>query len=395
MRPTDRIRLSKKVVEDLLPFADARRHVYDDAVPGLAVCVTPRGSKSFYWIGRVGKSVSRLQLGKWPQMSIDAAREEAKRVSADVVSGVTPKPRKVEAKIALRLGNVWQWYFAEVAQKKHKSWRSQEKVWLRDWADWSRQRVADIRQADVVQRLNRIRDEYGPGAMNKAIDLIRNLYGTAKNTFGIDLIDFTQGLEKHVFESRDRFLKPEEVAKFFDAVNQLKQLTSRDFFRLCIFTGARRQNILEMRWDEIDLQAGEWRIPGSKSKNNREMRITLSDAALAVLQERKAASLGSQWVLPSTNSSTGHMTEPKAAMERIRELSGIENIRIHDLRRTLGSWQALTGASLIEIGKSLGHRSTSATQVYARLTDDSVSASINKAISAILLAAKTDSAETK
>ena len=62
----------------------------------------------------------------------------------------------------------------------------------------------------------------------------------------------------------------------------------------------------------------------------------------------------------------------------------IENLRIHDIRRTLGSYQAITGASLHVIGKSLGHKSSISTQIYARLTTDPVRASMETATNKML-----------
>ena len=82
------------------------------------------------------------------------------------------------------------------------------------------------------------------------------------------------------------------------------------------------------------------------------------------------------------------MTDPKAAWDRVRERAGLPDVRMHDLRRTLGSWQAATGASLPVIGKSLGHKSTAVTQVYARLDLDPVRLSVNTAVAAMTLAAK-------
>jgi integrase len=69
---------------------------------------------------------------------------------------------------------------------------------------------------------------------------------------------------------------------------------------------------------------------------------------------------------------------------RILKEAGIADLRIHDLRRTLGSWQAATGANSYIIGKSLGHRSQQSTAVYARLNLDPVRDSVNKATDAML-----------
>ena len=84
------------------------------------------------------------------------------------------------------------------------------------------------------------------------------------------------------------------------------------------------------------------------------------------------------------------MVEPKAVWKRILQRAGIENLRIHDLRRSLGSWQAATGANLSVIGKTLGHKNTSTTAIYARLNLDPVRESMSKAANAMFSAIKKD-----
>ena len=79
--------------------------------------------------------------------------------------------------------------------------------------------------------------------------------------------------------------------------------------------------------------------------------------------------------------------EPKKGWKRILERAGIDNLRIHDLRRTLGSWQAKTGASLAIIGKSLNHKNQTTTAIYARLDIDPIRDSVNKATDAMMTAA--------
>ena len=100
----------------------------------------------------------------------------------------------------------------------------------------------------------------------------------------------------------------------------------------------------------------------------------------------------SGFVFPAM-SATGHMTPPKKRWQNLIKRCGIEDLRIHDLRRSLGSWQAITGASLVIIGKSLGHKSAEATMIYARLNTDPVRASVSAATSAMLEAAGMKSAD--
>ena len=92
----------------------------------------------------------------------------------------------------------------------------------------------------------------------------------------------------------------------------------------------------------------------------------------------------SDWVFPSNKSKSGHFEDPKRPWQELLRRAGIENLRLHDLRRTMGSYQAISGSSLHIIGKSLGHKSTSATQVYARLSADPIRESMQKATDRML-----------
>jgi integrase len=76
---------------------------------------------------------------------------------------------------------------------------------------------------------------------------------------------------------------------------------------------------------------------------------------------------GEGWIFPSTLSGQGHLADPAKAWQRIRERAGCLDVTIHDLRRSLGSWLASEGYSLLLIGRALGHKSSTSTQIYARL----------------------------
>jgi integrase len=85
---------------------------------------------------------------------------------------------------------------------------------------------------------------------------------------------------------------------------------------------------------------------------------------------------------PSTKA--GHLIEPKSGWKRILNRAGIKDLRIHDLRRTVGSWQAATGANSYIIGGTLGHKDQKSTAIYASLNIDPIRASLEKATEAML-----------
>ena len=113
---------------------------------------------------------------------------------------------------------------------------------------------------------------------------------------------------------------------------------------------------------------------------------TCSPSALDVLRVRRETTNDSEWVFPS-RSAIGHLQEPKRAWKTILKNADITDLRMHDLRRTLGSWQAMTGSILQTIGKSLGHKNARTTEVYARLSLEQVRESVDKATAAMLEAA--------
>ena len=189
---------------------------------------------------------------------------------------------------------------------------------------------------------------------------------------------------------RDRFLQADELPRFFAALAEEPNATMRDFILLALLTGARRANLCAMHWNEIKLEAGLWRIP--LTKNGEAQSVTLCPEAVTILEVRREAKDGG-FVFPGSGES-GHIEEPKKAVQRVMERAGIpygrketNGVTLHDLRRTLGSWQARTGASLTIIGKSLNHKSRQATAIYARLDLDPVRQSVNTATAAMLEAA--------
>ena len=155
---------------------------------------------------------------------------------------------------------------------------------------------------------------------------------------------------------------------------------------LSLLTGARRSNVMAMHWNEVNLERRTWTIPGTKAKAGDNITVPLTDAALEVLQARAEANGMQGWVFPGPGK-TGHLVEPKKGWQRLLRRAGIEDLRLHDLRRSLASFQIDAGVSLAIIGKGLGHHSQQTTAVYARLAQDPVADAWQKGTDAILKAA--------
>ena len=136
----------------------------------------------------------------------------------------------------------------------------------------------------------------------------------------------------------------------------------------------------------MSLDDNRWEV--LNPKNNRPYVIPLTPEAVKILKDRRRARLNNNpWVFPSHGKS-GHVEDLKSRWKELLTRAKITELRIHDLRRTQGSWQAGAGVSLQVIGKALGHSSLAATQVYAQLNLDPVRVAMTSANAAMMAAMK-------
>jgi integrase len=143
-----------------------------------------------------------------------------------------------------------------------------------------------------------------------------------------------------------------------------------------------------MRWQDLALADNRWEIP--HPKNRTPYVVALTPEAVEILKvRRKCTGLG-KWVFPSKRGRTGHITNFKRGWSKLLKRAGLadKDLRQHDLRRTLGSYQAAGGTSLGIIGKSLGHKSLAATQIYAQLDLDPVREAVLTATRVMIKASK-------
>ena len=247
-------------------------------------------------------------------------------------------------------------------------------------AKWGKRKLSQFNDGDF----SRLHTEIGkahPTTANRVIALASSLFSYALEKKLYKSQNPALGIKKYPENERERFLQADELPAFFQALAEEPNETMRDYFLISLLTGVRKSNVLAMAWKDIHLGRAEWSLP--TTKNGQPQTITLTAEAVEILQARQ--SVHEDWVFPGTGQS-GHLEEPKKAWQRILTRAGLTDLRIHDLRRTLGSWQTKTGASLAIIGKSLNHKSPQSTLIYARLDLDPVRESVDRATAAMLVA---------
>lgn len=422
------LNFTKDALERLpLPEPGKRAEFYDAKTSGLHVRVTSSGVKSFAvlrWIAAEGKP-ERITLGRFPSMSIEQARKQARQINGAISDGDNPAEAIREKRAEPTLAEGFEIYFDRhlkpTGKRTAADFRSMFESWLSripeggrkahgrkrekpaGSVDWSAKKLSTIKPHDV-RRLHAAVGATGKRTMaNRVVELLSALFNKLAEWGEFKGTNPAVKIEPYRETKRDRFIQGGELPRFFTALAEDTSEDFRDFVSLSLLTGARRGNVLGMRWRDLDMAGLTWRIPAADSKNGEPMLIDLTAEALGILQRREiekvreelkrrelALSAGTpfkpvEFVFPA-KSAAGYMTNPKKRWADLLARAGIDDLRIHDLRRSLGSWQAKTGASLAVIGKTLGHKDPSATLIYARLDRDPIRESVERATSAILKA---------
>jgi integrase len=342
----------------------------------LQLCVTEKGVKSFYLRKKINGVSKRIFIGHFPDLSVENARKIALDLKNDIAKGNDPHNKKQKFKQELTIKGLFAEYLERYSKIQKKNWKNDLWEFEKYLSCWSDKKISNIANNDVRLLHEKIAKENGLYQANRILSRISSVFNKAIE-WGYEDKNPAIGIKKFKEQARDRFVQNDELPKLFESINQEENQDMRDYFYLSLLTGARKSNVLSMKWQDVNFNQKSWRIP--ETKNGEIINIPLLDEAIEILQKR-LINKKNEWVFASSGK-TGHLVEPKSAWKRILTRAGIENLRIHDLRRTLGSYQAITGASLQIIGKSLGHKSTQATQVYSRLHLDLVRASMEKAVS--------------
>ncbi|NOX40144.1 MAG: tyrosine-type recombinase/integrase [Alphaproteobacteria bacterium] len=372
---TNHLNFLKSVLSKAPPAKKGcKDYYYDTKEKGLMLAVTPAGTKTFFLYKRIDGKPERLLLGRFPDISIENARKAAMAAKGEIAVGKNPQKAKQAIRAEMTFHALFVEYMEKYSKVHKKSWAYDEREVNKFLKHWFKRKISSITKAEVERLHAKLGRENGIYQANRLLERIRSIFNKAAG-WGWEGVNPAVGIKKFKERSRDRFLQPDELPRFFEAVAKEPNETARDFFMISLLTGARKSNTLAMRWRDINFITETWRI--EDTKNSDPQTVHLPKQAIEILTERKWES-ESPWVFPG-HSASGHLADPKKAWMRILKEAEIENLRIHDLRRTLGSYQAATGANGYIIGKSLGHRSQQSTAIYARLNLDPVRDSVNKA----------------
>jgi integrase len=381
-----------------LPTVAKTTVFYDTDLTGFGLKAYPSGARSWiveYRPGAGGRGVSkrRMVLGTPKNLTPDEARKLAAGLLAQVRLGGDPAGEKTASRQAETVSDILDAYLVQARSIRKPTTAALYKLYVdKHLAPSLGGKKAIALRRDEVVRFHRLVGKDHPATANRVIAILSAAYN-----FGIKSEILPKGspnpaaaIDKFTEQNRDRFLTEPELLRLGDAIREaettgIKRPESKSkhapkkpenrvtiigphaaaALRLLIFTGARLREILDLKWDHVDLQRGLLFLPDSKTGKKT---IVLGGAALAVIE-----------TLPRVGSYVvaGNVPEkPRADLQRpwalVSKRAGLEGLRLHDLRHSFASVGAGSGLGLPIIGKLLGHTNSKTTERYAHLAVDPV-----------------------
>jgi integrase len=361
---------------------------YDGDVPGFGCRVTATGVRSFvlnYTVRTSGRE-RRYTIGQFPDWSTTAARAKAQQLRQDISDGGDPLGDLEDLRAAPTVDELCDRFEAEHLPRKAESTANEYRRSLRNHVRpffGKHVKVADVTFADIDRLHRRITANGHPYAANRTLALVSKMFALSVR-WGMRADNPCRGIERNYEGKRRRYIAADELPRLTEALAQFKDQQAANIIRVLLLTGARRGEVLAMRWADVDVTTGIWSKPGSTTKQRTDHIVPLSAPARQLLSEIRTQQVGKrhalgEYVFPG-RLGDGHRTGDsiKKVWPKLCKAAAISGLRIHDLRHSFASQLASSGASLPLIGALLGHSNPITTHRYAHLFDDPQRAAVER-----------------
>jgi len=364
------MKLTKKFIDGQIYNGKAKHIIWDGEVKGFGVRLYPTGKKSFVLDYRDNNRKNLMVIGSCSVLKVEQARGKAKEYLVSLATkGVNPLQERQKERQGKLVKDLCAAYIERHAINKKSGKDDITRIERFIIPAWGNLLATHIKRADVAA-LHLKLGKQGHYQANRVYSLLSKMFNLAR-VWGFvpeEHVNPCFGIEKFKEEKRDRFVSHEEFPKLVEAINkELNQYVVSAIW-LYLLTGVRKDELLTLKWVDIDLERKELKL--TDTKNGKSHYLPLSIAAIDILNQIQRID-GNPYVITGKNSGC-HLVNIDKPWQRIRKEAGLEDVRLHDLRRTVGSWLAQSGNSLHLIGRVLNHSNQSTTAIYSRFGQDSV-----------------------
>jgi integrase len=311
---------------------------WDTELAGFGLRVT-RASKTYIVEKRVNRRTVRARIGRHNQIPTDKARKIAQKLIYEMTEGkdVNARKKAIQGE-SVTLQQAYDEFLEKRELKERTIWDYQRAMDI-SFKNWKRKRIVDVTREMVSRHYTKLGDQIGKAQANQSMRFLRSLInfaaGQYENGDGKPLIKdnpvsiITQTKTWYRVERRQTIIKNHDLASWFEAVDSLSGDLVKDYLKVLLFTGLRRQEAMKLQWNQVDLKAKTLTIIDTKNRN--PLTLPLGPFILKLLKGRKSNATDSPFVFPGTGK-TGHLVESKYQTAQVTKESGIK-FCLHDLRR--------------------------------------------------------------
>ena len=402
----------------------SRHVIWDTELRGFGLRVYPSGRKAFVISYRAHGRKRLMAIADFGAFTVNQARDRAGKKLRMVRDGKDPMEEDRKAAQGQTFKDLKHKYLEEYAKPRKRTWKADarrlglsegpSRAKCRVPGNWDHRLASSITRGDVSALHAKLGRDH-PYEANRLLEVLRKMFNLARVWEFPGFEDATkinpaEGINKFHERKRKRFVQTHELPPLAKAIDGEANIYVRAAIWLYILTGVRRSELLTAKWDQVEWEAKRLRLPETKSGD--EQHAALSGPALAILQgiprmednpyilpgARKGkpiVNIGKRWERIRQQATlalwlddpiaTGIIKDIQGKLERdptfaevqaeaerrnIDLPGGLLNVRLHDLRRTVGSWMSAANVDLNKIKNALRHADIATTLTYARLGDD-------------------------
>ncbi|MGC9519980.1 MAG: tyrosine-type recombinase/integrase [Desulfuromonadaceae bacterium] len=372
-----KIKLTQRFVERC-DGAQGRKVYYDSVCPGLVLEV--RSSSMAYHLRYrdAHGSTRQRKIVDARRVKLSDARELAQEYQALILRGEDPFLARDGRKQVPTFAEFVQEMYLPYVKSYKRSWKTDECL-LRNHIlpALGHKHLDQVKRMDLIGLFSAHRSTHKPGSTNRIIILCRYIFNcalkwdvpgiTSNPSAGIDLYQENN--------KRERYLNQKEALRLFEALERSESKHLKYIITMLLLTGARKNEVLNAKWTDFDLEQRIWSIEFNKSGKTRH--VPLSDSVMRLL-ETLPRTEDNPYLFPSPVTGEPYV-QIFNSWDTARKRAGLADVRIHDLRHSFASFLINSGRSLYEVQNILGHTQVKTTQRYSHLSQESLISAANTA----------------
>jgi integrase len=378
------IELTPKLVKSAsCPIGKQKVDIYDSYCKGLLLEIRITGGKTYSLIYTDSRGKRRqFKLADERDVTLTQARKLADKLRGEIAMGEDPFAQKTALRNVPKLEDFVANYFVPYIKQYKRGWKTNVSMLNNHiLPEFGSLFLDEITLSDVIKLHCAMRDKgYAAVTCNNAVIMMRYMFNLAKK-WGFKGVENNPSAGFALFEvnnQRERYLSRSEVQLLKNAINESENTQLKYIVVLLLFTGCRKRELLDAKWEHMDIDKRIWRIPTTKSGKLRH--VPLSDIVIDILQNLPRFD-DCPYILPNPQTQKPYNTI-YYSWNTARNRADMPDLRMHDLRHSFASFLINSGRSLYEVQNILGHSQISSTQRYAHLSETTLVAAANAAASA-------------